>query len=260
MAKTHKGAILMLKPEICVLKTDGTNCDMEMQYALENSGARASTVHINDIRGRRASLDNFSGLALPGGFSYGDDIASGAVLANELKSYLGDEIKEFAANDRPILGVCNGFQVLARTGLLPEQKTGEQSVTLTDNLVGHFACKWVDLDIKDSRSKFVDKRDFEEFNGSIPAQIAHGEGRFLAGAYGLKTLKDNKQIVFTYADNPNGSDGDIAGICDKTGLILGMMPHPERSVAAVHPDRSKTAVARSASKVIFENFVKVAGE
>jgi phosphoribosylformylglycinamidine synthase len=247
-------------PEICVLKTDGTNCEMEMQYALESSGAQAPIVHINDVRERRTKLNDFSGLALPGGFSYGDDIASGAVLANELKSYLGDEIRDFAADNRPILGICNGFQVLTRTGLLPEQNVGEQSVTLTDNLAGHFVCKWVDLDVNDSRSKFVDWRDFEEFDDSLPIQIAHGEGRFLAGDYGLGALRDNKQIVFTYSDNPNGSDGDIAGICDKSGMILGMMPHPERSAAAFHPDRSRTNVARATSKIIFDNFVRVAGE
>ena len=245
----------MSKPEFCVLKTDGINCDEETKYALENSGANARIVHINQLRSGDDKLSKFDGLVMPGGFSYGDDIASGKVLAVEFSSYLSDELNTFVDDKKPILGVCNGFQFLVKTGLLPNGKLGEQSVTLTNNERGHFECRWVDLAIGESACKFITKNDFE--NQLIPMQIAHGEGRFYGDEDEISQLKNKNQIDFRYAvgSNPNGSIDNIAGICDESGLILGMMPHPERSIDSFHPHRVKTELARRAAKLIFDNIV-----
>ncbi len=246
-------------PSVAILKTDGINCDMEMAYAFEVGGAKPEQVHVNELREGSKHLADYQALAIPGGFSYGDDIASGAVLANELTSYLGDQLREFADDQKPILGVCNGFQVLVRTGLLPEGKLGEQKASLTTNSSGKFICKWVDLKPELSVSLFgvfpgqVQKE-------TIPMQIAHGEGRFVGSDQVVADLNKSGQIVFRYDDNPNGSMENIAGVCDPNGLILGMMPHPERSIAAFHPDRSRTDAARNAADLIFRKIVNYAKE
>ena len=182
----------MSKPEFCVLKTDGINCDEETKYALENSGANARIVHINQLRSGDDKLSKFDGLVMPGGFSYGDDIASGKVLAVEFSSYLSDELNTFVDDKKPILGVCNGFQFLVKTGLLPNGKLGEQSVTLTNNERGHFECRWVDLAIGKSACKFITKNDFE--NQLIPMQIAHGEGRFYGDEDEISQLKNKNHM------------------------------------------------------------------
>ncbi len=244
-------------PEICILKTDGINCEEEMANAFTVAGGSPDIVHINQLRSGEKKLVNYAALSLPGGFSYGDDIRSGVVLGTELTAYLGDELHAFVDAKKPILGVCNGFQVLAQTGLLPNRSLGEQTITLARNDIGRFVCKWVDLDVEDSICKFTPTKDFEEI---ISMQIAHGEGRFSTKDSQLLELIYGKQIVFSYLDNPNGSLASIAGVCDKTGLILGMMPHPERSTAAFHPDRKRTDAARRASAIIFNNIVNYAKE
>lgn|GEM_PF-5821755 len=151
--------------------------------------------------------------------------------------------------------------MLVKTGLLPNGELGNQTVTLTDNEVGHFVCKWVDLAVGKSACKFVKPEDFD--CQLVPMQIAHGEGLFTGSEEAVERLIENNQIVFRYADvtnNPNRSVDNIAGICDSTGLILGMMPHPERSVAAFHPHRIRTAMARQAANTIFNNIVNYTRE
>ncbi|HUA12949.1 MAG TPA: phosphoribosylformylglycinamidine synthase I [Candidatus Sulfotelmatobacter sp.] len=257
----------MANPNVCVLKTDGINCDMEMAYAFEAAGGQTETVHVNQLRSGDRNLGDYGILAIPGGFSYGDDIASGKVLATELTSYLSDQLQTFIDTDRPVIGVCNGFQVLVRTGLLPNRSLGEQQATLADNDIGRFECRWVDLQVGRSACRFISPEDFEE--KPIPIQTAHGEGRFFAKPTTVEALREKGQIVFRYVSpeggkadgfpfNPNGSLEDIAGICDPKGLVLGMMPHPERSTAAFHPHRAKTDAARAASTVIFLNIIKYA--
>lgn len=255
-----------MNPEVCVLKTDGVNCDEEMSHAFGVAGGTPETVHINQLRSGERRLRDFSILAIPGGFSYGDDIASGKVLANELTSFLSDQLQEFVNQEKPILGVCNGFQVLVRTGLLPNGTVGEQQVTLAENEIGRFDCRWVELAVGRSVCRFAQLEDFSA--ESIPMQIAHGEGRFLGSDTMLCHLKERGQVVFRYTDsryvtppyNPNGSLDDIAGICDPKGLVLGMMPHPERSIESFHPHRIRTGVARSAARIIFTNIVSYAKE
>jgi phosphoribosylformylglycinamidine synthase len=259
----------MATPEFCVLKTDGINCEEETQYALQLAGAKAEIVHVNQLRGKDRNLRDYDGLLIPGGFSYGDDIASGKVLAVELTSYLSDQLQEFVDQKKPIMGICNGFQVLTRTGLLPNRTLGEQSATLARNESGKFECRWIELAVGRSVCKFIKPSDFE--SQPIPMQVAHGEGRYFARDLGIRNLIDDEQVVFRYAnpdmqglvdypDNPNGSIENIAGVCDPTGLILGMMPHPERSVVSFHPNRARTAMARRAARTIFSNIVEYAKE
>jgi phosphoribosylformylglycinamidine synthase I len=260
---------LMISPNVCVLKTDGINCDVEMLHAFTAAGADPELVHVNQLRTGERRLDKYGVLAIPGGFSYGDDIASGKVLAVELTSYLSDQLQDFVDQGKPLLGVCNGFQVLVRTGLLPSKTIGEQQATLAENAVGRFDCRWINLAVGQSACKFVSPEDFEE--QPIPMQTAHGEGRFFGSAANIQRLMDNSQVVFRYAslqpgesvdypDNPNGAVDNIAGICDPSGLILGMMPHPERSVAAFHPHRIRTEAARRAANTIFTNITTYARE
>lgn len=260
----------MNSPNICILKTDGINGDSEMANAFAANGGNPNIIHINELRGGDKRLKDNQVLVVPGGFSYGDAIASGKVLANELTSFLGDQVQEHIERSRPVLGVCNGFQVLVRASLLPGGTTGEQQATLTDNSVGHFVCRWIDLAVGKSKSKFVQPEDFEE--QPLPMQMANGEGRYFGSIDYVQGQLDDQRVVFRYTTpelvrangqfpyNPNGALFDIAGICDETGLILGMMPHPERSVSAFHPYRARTEAARHAAQVIFSNIVNYAKE
>jgi len=257
----------MSKPTVCILKTDGINCDEEMAFAFDQAGARSEIVHVNQLRNKERVLKNYSILAIPGGFSYGDDIISGKVLATELSSYLTQHIKTFVQSKKPILGVCNGFQILVRMGLLPDSTKLKQTVTLAENDLGRFECRWVELDPESSLCQFVQPSDFQQL--PISMQIAHGEGRFTSDHSTIDQLEQSRQVVFrytnasrsetvTYPDNPNGAVNNIAGICDTTGLILGMMPHPERSIGGFHPNTVRTYEARSAAHKIFDGIVTYA--
>jgi phosphoribosylformylglycinamidine synthase len=259
----------MNSPEVCVLKTDGVNCDEETMYAFEAAGGSPDLVHINQLRGQERSLKDYSVLALPGGFSYGDDIASGKVLANELASYLSDELQGFVDDGKPVVGICNGFQVLIRTGLLPDAELGNQSLTLATNDSDRFECRWVNLAMPASVSRFVRPEDFDV--AAVPMQVAHKEGKLVGRPEAVTRLAAGRQVVFrystelgtptdTYPHNPNGSMGQIAGITDPSGLVLGMMPHPERSIEAFPPNRNQAALARHAGETIFKNIVAYAKE
>lgn len=229
------------KPKVLVLQTDGINCDRETAYAFDLVGGQSQIVHINDLRKHRENLKNYQILAIPGGFSYGDDVAAGRILALELSSYLSDQLWEFKEKGKLILGICNGFQVLARTGLLPFGKLGEIKTTLAQNNSGHFECRWVNLKIEENnRCAFLDG-----WKGVVSYQVAHGEGKFFAHPGILEQIERENLVVFRYCDvlgnpiqrhpqNPNGSLNAIAGICDPSGRILGLMPHPERFVEKTH--------------------------
>jgi len=228
-----------------IIRTAGTNCDLETQAAFERAGAQVSLLHINRVDERPEVLDEHQVLALPGGFSYGDDIAAGKIHANELRMKLGDRLKKFVDDGKLIIGICNGFQVLAKTGLLPGPfgPDAEQAVTLTFNDSNKFEDRWVHLRADSDKSPFIRKGQI------IYLPIAHGEGKFVTRDDAtLAALRDNDQVVFRYVDvdgkagapypvNPNGSVDDIAGICDTTGRVLGLMPHPERHVLPTHHPR-----------------------
>ena len=233
--------------KVIVLRTAGTNCDREMVFAFASLGAAVELVHINRLFSRDVRLSDFHILAIPGGFTYGDDIMSGRILANELRIRLSEEIKDFVHEGKLILGVCNGFQVLVRAGILPGSKsssgnlTFQQTVSLSNNDSGKFEDRWIHLRLSGDSvwTKGLDEMMY------VP--VAHAEGKFVVSNEDiLNQLKKNNQIVFRYCNtdgeeggypvNPNGSIDDIAGITDPTGRILGMMPHPERHFSPLnHP-------------------------
>jgi len=234
----------MAKPKVLVLRAAGTNCDMETAFAFSEAGAAVERVHINQLKakadnGRDRSLRDYHILALPGGFSYGDDLAAGKILANELKYTLADELKDFIKKGKLIIGICNGFQILVKSGLLPGNSNSEQEVTLTINDSGKFEDRWTYL--KNQKSKIKNQKCIwtQGLPEVIYLPVAHGEGKFMAkDKTVLERLENNGQVVLRYCDekgnpaqypdNPNGSENAIAGLSDETGRIFGLMPHPER--------------------------------
>jgi len=228
-----------------VLRAPGTNCDEETAAAWQRAGAMVETWHIGRLLESPRALDAYAILTIPGGFSYGDDLGAGRILATRLGSVLGDALRGFHERGGLILGICNGFQVLVKAGLLPGGPAGtgaSRAATLTHNASGHFEARWVRLAPTPGRSPFV--------TGSEPIElpVAHGEGRFLlAEDGGLAALEAAGQVVLRYVDtagrptqdypaNPNGSPGAVAGICDPSGRIFGLMPHPERHIDRLqHP-------------------------
>ncbi len=224
-----------MKPRVIILRTAGTNCDYETDYAFKLAGAQTELLHINRLIWGERNLGEFDILAIPGGFSYGDDISAGVLLANELKYKLRDQVYRFVDEGKLIIGICNGFQVLVKAGLLPgfEGMRGKQLTTLHLNDSAKFECRWVYLKLETDRCVFT--RGIRE---RIYLPVAHAEGKFVAPNDVLDRLDRDGQVVFRYVGpdgrpagypyNPNGSMRDIAGICDPTGRIFGLMPHPER--------------------------------
>ncbi|RME85356.1 MAG: phosphoribosylformylglycinamidine synthase I [Caldilineae bacterium] len=225
-----------MKPPVAILHAPGTNRDLDIALALEVAGAAPEIVHINRLLACERRLSDYAMLVIPGGFSYGDDLGAGKLWAVRLRHDLGAQIDAFARSGKPILGICNGFQVLVKTGLLPDPAAGVQSLTLTRNTSARFECRWVYLEPnRQNPSPWL--RGLER----IFCPVAHGEGNFQVDEAGtLQRLQRNHQIAFTYVDsggqpgpypvNPNGSVADIAGITDPQGHILGLMPHPENHI------------------------------
>ena len=215
-----------------VLSGYGINCEAESKYCVETAGGVADIVHVNRLVESPKMLEDYNMLFIPGGFSFGDDLGSGKVLANKIKFRIADSLLDFAKQGKLVLGVCNGFQVLAKMGLLPEPDL-KQRVTLTFNDSGHFEDRWVALRANEN-SPCV----FTKGLKTILLPVRHGEGKFVAeGSEALKSLVDNNQVCLQYVDekgalggypyNPNGSQLNIAAICDRSGRIFGTMPHPE---------------------------------
>lgn len=254
------------KPKVLVLKTEGTNCDEELFYAFKLAGGNPKIVHVNELRNKSENLQNYNILAIPGGFSYGDDIVSGKILALELTSFFSKELKKFIERKNTlIIGVCNGFQVLIRTGLLPFRTIGKMQATLTNNDSGHFDCRWINLKIEENNSCVFLKNLKGE---KVSYQVAHGEGKFLAdknilekiekqNLVALRYVAQNGKPTQKYPENPNGSLNAIAGITDTTGRILGLMPHPERFVKIEqHPNWRRLKINKAKGLPIFENMIK----
>lgn len=228
----------MSKPPVLILHATGTNRDREAAWAVDRAGGLPEIVHVNALAAGERDLMRYRMLVLPGGFSYGDDLGAGRLWALDLLHRLKEQILAFTARGRPVLGICNGFQALVKSGLLPGDLDGSgggsSAATLTRNVSGHFECRWVWLQPQaDSRCIFT--RGLGEM---IFCPVAHGEGNFvITNEDTLSSLKSEGRIALTYAHphggevaypwNPNGSVAHIAGICDATGLILGLMPHPE---------------------------------
>ena len=229
----------MSKVRALVLRAPGTNCDAETAFAFQQAGAETSLVHINQLIHGEQQLSDYQIMVVPGGFTYGDDIAAGKVLANELRLRLGEDVLRFVEDGRLILGICNGFQVLVKAGILPGvDDDGSSRLTLAVNDSGKFECRWVHLGV-DQESPCI----FTKGMDSLYLPVAHAEGKLVADSSILPDLN----IVLYYTDehgnrdagypyNPNGSAANIAGICDTSGRVFALMPHPERYIRGTqHP-------------------------
>jgi len=242
----------MMAARICILQIEGTNCELETFRSFKRLGAAAEIVHLKQLIGavkerEKRKLKDYDLLVIPGGFSSGDYIRAGAILAARIRGTLGEEIDDFIRDGKPILGICNGFQVLVEMGLLPglaDEKIGLQQAALTTNDSARFECRPVYIR-QENRGNCVFTKGIEK-GRIMKMPCAHAEGKFFISekrreAY-LQLLEENDQIVFRYIDpeggyasypwNPNGSVDNIAGICDPRGNILGLMPHPERAFYA----------------------------
>jgi phosphoribosylformylglycinamidine synthase len=232
-------------PRAMVLRAAGVNCDLETAHAFELAGARAQDVHVNRLIESPAMLEEFQILAIPGGFSYGDDISAGKILANQLMHHLRDALHAFRDAGKPIVGICNGFQVLIKTDLLPGPVQGQDGppATLTNNDCGHYVDRWVRLSPRSKKCIWTSGvQDFD-------CPMAHGEGKFVPASDAVRrALWDDDRVALVYVKpdgspaagqfphNPNGSVDDIAGVTDSSGLVLGLMPHPERHLTPLqHP-------------------------
>lgn len=236
-----------MKPKVLVVRAAGTNCDVETAYAFTVAGAEAERIYIDDIK--RIDISKYHIIAVPGGFTYGDDIAAGKILANEIKYMLQDKFTEFIQKDRLIIGICNGFQVLVKAGILPAFTSyfEEQTASLVANDSERFEDRWVYLKVRSERSVFTTNS-----KAVITLPVAHAEGKFVIKDKSLKE-KIEPHIVFQYVDeegneagypcNPNGSFMNIAGIADPSGRVLGLMPHPERHISYLqHPHHTREEV------------------
>lgn len=259
--------------KVIVLRTAGTNCDAETAFAFQNYGAQADFVHINQLLTSEVSLKDYHILAIPGGFTYGDDIESGRILANELRLKLGQDVRAFIDDQKLIIGICNGFQVLVKAGILPGVPSTEgggfaQKATLTNNDSGKFEDRWVHLKVE-GKSVWT-----QGLSDVVYYPVAHAEGKFVPADEGTLTrFKEGGQVAFRYCSadgrkphypqNPNGSTDDIAGITDTTGRVLGLMPHPERHfLFTQHPfwTRLKMNGRYGQGAKIFENGVRYVKE
>lgn len=255
------------KPRCLVLSGFGLNSESELAHAFSLAGAEPDIVHFSDISSREKKLEDYEIFAMPGGWSFGDDIAGGRVLANKLKSAFRREFEFFASSGKPILGICNGFQVLVKLGALPNMGLSfAQEATLASNSSGKFEDRWVFLKPQKSACRYFEGVEF------INCPVRHCEGRFIAKDTAVLSALEKKGLVALkyaseslgqpeYPQNPNGSARDIAGICDPTGKILGLMPHPECSVKRVLFPRWTAGVSHEKNSIrFFENIVKAAGE
>lgn len=225
-----------MQPKVLVLTGYGINCEEETAKVFEWAGAKAEIVHINDIIDGRKKLKDYQIMAFPGGFSYADDTGSGNAIANKIRNNIEDDILAFAKSDKLIIGICNGCQMLANLGLAPATKNqyGKREIALMHNKIARYETRWIQL--KMTSKKCVWTKGIDQIH--IP--MAHGEGNFYMEKNILESMKKNDQIVFKYVKedgspangefpfNPNGAMEDMAAICDESGRILAIMPHPER--------------------------------
>jgi len=270
--------MIMAKPRILILRAPATNCDAETAHAFALAGGAPERWHVNRLLEDAKRLADFHVLCIPGGFSYGDDIAAGRILGNQIQHHLADALDGFRDAGKLILGICNGFQVLLKTNLLAGADRAGPTATLTLNDSGHFEARWVRLAAEPGKCVFL--QGVEE----IELPVAHAEGRFVtrdadvfarmeqAGQMVLKykmivnyfgqseipNPKSEIQSPVPYPDNPNGAMGDVAGICDPTGRVLGLMPHPERFVDPTQHPRWTREPRRDAGDglKVFHNAVR----
>ncbi len=225
---------------VLILRAPGTNCDQETAFAFQAAGGTPDVLHINRILERPSRIEQYQILCLPGGFSYGDDLAAGRIVAGQIRHHLVDIFHQFRDAGKLILGICNGFQILLKSGLLLPDDTAGPPATLTWNPSGRFEDRWVHLAVDPRQCVFLQGIE------RMYLPIAHAEGRFVTRDEAvLQTLGQHGQLSLRYADpanpliaarplpfplNPNGSEANVAGVCDTTGRVFGLMPHPERHI------------------------------
>ena len=252
----------MSTPRALVLRAAGTNCDREAKFALEQAGFAAERVHVFRFMENPDRLAEYQFLVIPGGFSYGDDVAAGKILANQMIHRLAEPLNRFVADGKLVLGICNGFQVLIKSGLLPWGRVApdamQRDATLAWNDNGRFMDRWIHLRADSDKCVFLPKGEV------VALPIAHGEGKFVpADNAVLAKLRENDQVALRYCDaegkpgpypvNPNGSVDDVAGLCDGSGRVLGLMPHPERFVDITqHPQWTRGGVRRADGRLFFQ--------
>jgi len=254
----------MSKPKALVLHAAGTNRDPDACTALELAGAAPETVHVNALRSGERRLGDYTMLVIPGGFSYADALGAGRLFALDLASYFADEVAAFVAAGKPVIGICNGFQVLVKAGILPGIVPGVSgAATLAHNGNGRFECRWTTMAAPASACVWT-----RGLGGPLSCPIAHGEGRFLVDTPAtLERLRAAGQLALLYAGvdglpadgayprNPNGSVADIAGICNPAGNVLGLMPHPENNVVLRTRDDRHRRAATEACLELWKNGV-----
>lgn len=257
-----EGGTEALKAKALVLRGAGLNCNDETEHALQLAGANTQQAHINELIRGRIKLADCQIAVIPGGFSYGDDLGAGRILALQIKQALKREFQEFVDEGRILAGICNGFQVLVKTGFLP----GNCTATLTDNNSGHFEDRWIHI-------KAAGRGIFTKGIEKIYLPVNHGEGRFIAEEETLRKLNKNSQIAFRYCDrdgnespeyphNPNGSMQNIAAVTNEKGNVFGMMPHPEKIVSKYqHPRWTREELPEEGQGLkIYRNMVEHAEE
>lgn len=252
----------MADVRVLVLRAAGINCDEEVVHAWQLAGAKATLAHVNALATKPAMLDEYQILTIPGGFSYGDDIAAGVILAQRIMLDLTESMQRLVDRGGGLLGICNGFQVLVKTGLLPGGDAGRSRVTVTYNDSAKFEARWVRMKVCTDRCVFLKRDTYLEM------PVEHAEGKVVtAGDEVTGRLKDAGQIAVRYVDpeghsdtypfNPNGSVAGIAGLCDPTGRIFGLMPHPDRHFQHTHHPRwtRRTAEGPPDGLTVFQNAV-----
>jgi len=266
-------------PKALILHATGTNRDQDVSHAFEKAGARPEIVHLNQLRSKEKRWIDYQILVLPGGFSYADALGAGKLLALDLITYFTTEIKEFIQTGKPVIGICNGYQALVKSGLLPgspkitnpihHPKTPPTlTTTLTFNDRGHFECRWVYLKAASTHCVWT---------ASLPSMVycpvAHGEGQLIVSDLAsLAELQSHQQVALIYAKpdgtaangayphNPNGSIADIAGLCNPSGNILGLMPHPENHIFPYQHPRWSRGESAYSGLPLFNNGVAYAAQ
>src|SRR6476659_10107507 len=264
-----------MAPRVLILRAPGTNCDQETAYAFETAGGKPDVLHLNRLLENPKLATNYQILAIPGGFSYGDDISAGRIFGNQIRHHLRDCFEEFKSAGKLIIGICNGVQILVKSGVLLPDRADEPIATLTLNDSGKFEDRWVNLRVVGDKCVFL--RGIEQMY--LP--IAHAEGKFVArDAATLSKLDTAGQLVLRYTlpldtphspqpqtpspepplpypHNPNGAQLNVAGLCDETGRVFGLMPHPERHIDPTqHPRWTREKHERGDGLALFENAVQ----
>jgi phosphoribosylformylglycinamidine synthase subunit PurQ / glutaminase len=264
-----------MNPKALILQAHGSNRDFDVIEAMMLAGADATGVPLNALRSHKTLLSEFQLLVIPGGFSYADALGAGKLLALDLASYFAQEVSAFVDSGKPVIGICNGFQALVKSGILPfgnddmnDEKKNGSGATLTFNVQGHFECRWVSLQPVSQKCIWT-----KGLNELIDCPIAHGEGNFqVSQHFSLSSFHAEDQIAFTYTHpngspangeyptNPNGSLLDIAGICNPQGNVLGLMPHPENHIHPHQHPRWTRGINHRSGLALFQNGVKYAAQ